>query len=95
MSLEIRHLEVIRTRYEVLGPDRWVTEDPGPYVHSIKGIDPEGRSYAVANFLSPQVARFIVHARDDVPALVAEVERLRAEINERDRVVAHAFRVDL
>lgn len=73
-------LEPIKARCEVLGVDPWSTEDPGPYVHTIKGTDPEGRSYDVGKWLSPQVARFIVHARTDVPALVAEVERLRAAL---------------
>lgn len=37
-------------------------------------------------------AQRIATERDE---LRAEVERLRAEINERDRIVARAFRVDL
>lgn len=41
------------------------------------------RAYPVIDFgkVSPENAEFLMHARQDVPALLAEVERLRAELD--------------
>src|SRR5690606_10643347 len=44
--------------------------------------------------LRPEDAAFIAHAREDIPALVAEVERLQAEL-ERMRPVVEAARMVL
>jgi hypothetical protein len=48
------------------------------FPRSTKGIS-EG-------FFRPADAAFIAHAREDIPALLAEVERLRRELADRDRV---------
>ncbi len=39
-----------------------------------------GHDYDDCGFVSPSDAEFIAHARQDVPALIAEVERLRAAL---------------
>lgn len=54
-----------------------------------------GGSFMIAGGARPEDGRFIAAARTDVPALVAEVERLRAEIARRDQMGVQAFRVDL
>ena len=89
-------LDAITARAEAAPPGPWDTEEPGPYVQGVWALDPEGRRFDVARWMEPAVARFIAHARTDVPALVAEVERLREEKSRRlGSLIIDAYRVDL
>ena len=80
MSLD---LDPIKAREAAATPGPWKVVDPGYRV----AVD-DGTGFLVANtFMAPSSrdlpdARFIAHARTDVPALLAEVERLRAELAE-------------
>ena len=58
--------------------------DPDPYepTHKISGADGASVAgnydYEAGGILRPEDTEFIIHARTDVPALLAEVDRLRA-----------------
>jgi hypothetical protein len=76
-------LEPIKDRAAAAWPERWVgtSEAIGYY--------DDGRWFTLARMAAwegPRVdgpnAEFIAHAREDVPALIAEVERLRVEMDE-------------
>jgi len=59
---------------------------PGPWVADMAGIRaPNHDSVADAWSDNPHDAAFIAASREAIPALIAEVRRLRAEIEERDR----------
>ena len=73
----------IKVREAVTTPGPWVTDPPGPYSVVVYGKD-GGGSFMVAGGARPEDGRFIAHARTDVPALVAEVDRLRAELDRRE-----------
>ncbi|GII63579.1 hypothetical protein Skr01_36640 [Sphaerisporangium krabiense] len=62
--------------------------DPNPYEpdHKITGSNGEvvagNYDYEAGGIIEPADTEFIVHARTDVPALVAEIERIRRFIDE-------------
>lgn len=68
--------------WEPRDPDWWQLEDPD-YADKTDGIQAAGRSIMGTCDGCPagkyDDAVFIAHARTDIPALLAEVERLRAE----------------
>jgi hypothetical protein len=82
MSLD---LEAIRRRCEAATPGPWsVEEDWTAEVRSPSGL--------IAKVIYPRHlldAEFIAAAREDVPALLAEVERLTAAVAERQGMVEH------
>lgn len=65
-------LDAIKARYEA------ATE--GPWDRCNTSVDASGPGRIAAHVDQPD-AEFIAYARTDVPALVAEVERLRSRIN--------------
>lgn len=76
-------LDAIKERCEVLdermGEGPWTLEGSIPYVGLFSVYDSDG------NVISHGVKEeqfFIAHSRVDIPALVAEVERLRASLEE-------------
>ena len=90
-------LAEIRARAEAATPGPWTVDegpalaDPllegeGDWYRQIEGWTNTGWEWLC---LSPEDAAFIAHAREDIPALVAEVERLQAELA-RVRPVAEA-----
>ena len=101
-------LDAIKARCEAATQGPWKVAEPGYRV-----ARDDGTGFLVASTFMATDSRdlpdatFIAHARTDVPALVAEVDRLRAELAEveleRDllasRVVelepSGSFRVDL
>ena len=65
-------LAAIKGRYEKATPGLWIESDGG-----IKSVDEKGDSYIICrHYVSLYDRKFIAHARSDIPALVAEVERL-------------------
>lgn len=75
--MKAEELAVIKERADKATEGPWMhspyyEEDYGE-VTSIKGVD-------VAEYLTIEDAQFIAHAREDVPKLVAEVERLRSVV---------------
>lgn len=97
-------LEAIKKRAESATPGPWEweppSEDPYPmYDESLIGPVLDGEKFPVqvlsgwgydasGTNCEPQDREFIAHARTDVPALVAEVERLRA----REHNLVHDLR---
>lgn len=82
-------LEAIRQRVEAAteptGGTRWHVESE-PYSHHVfSGRDENHRdSVDIATYMHSEAdAVFIAHAREDVPALLAEVDRLRSAIKAR------------
>ena len=81
-------LEPIRARVEKTLPPTvrpWHRELAWRHTTGPDDTKPDGlwhNVYAVAADLKPENAEFISHARTDVPALIAEVERLRARVTE-------------
>jgi hypothetical protein len=81
-------LAAIESRVNAARPEPWVVggfgdtvEGPplGPYRHPV-----------LADMVPPSDAEFIAHARQDVPALIAEVRRLGEVIDEyREVIEAH------
>ena len=73
-------LDAIRARAEAATPDPWIVnyEEEDNY-----SVTPNGRwESGVAFAAKAPDAEFIAHAREDVPALLVEVERLRRRRDE-------------
>ncbi len=77
-------LTAIKQRVEAATPGPWPLVKKGNSVPSlaIEGI------CGVMSYSRPANAEFIAHAREDVPALLAEVERLQT----RNRTLNHALK---
>lgn len=76
--LSKEQLQAIRERCEAATPGEWkVSVD---YVYKIDG----DREILIADCPNVHDAAFVAHAREDIPALLAEVERLEEE-NQRLR----------
>ena len=78
-------LQAIRQRCERATPGSWYHGQNVKHEHNVYGPQQEDITPAFAdqNYGRPMVpedATFIAHARTDVPALLAEVERLRAAL---------------
>ena len=76
-------LDVIKARADAVPKGPWVIE--GDYPQSVTNAE----ALVIAECFEgpqwpPSIAEFIAHAREDVPALVAEVERLRTALANRD-----------
>lgn len=78
-----RELQAIR--------ERWEAATPGPWVKNVNRNGIVTSNYCITG-LRDVDAYFIAAARTDVPALLAEVERLREEINELKSDHKHAIR---
>jgi hypothetical protein len=77
--LNTEELEAIRKRAEVTSFERaYVKGDPW------KGYEvrDNGNGIAIAETSTKVDAEFIAHAREDVPKLLAEIERLRSALEE-------------
>jgi len=75
-------LDAIRARYDVANPGPWtVVPAPMPGEYVIQD-GPEVVATTHGLYAAEANAEFIAHARVDVPALLAEVERLRTRIHE-------------
>ena len=73
-------LDAIRARADAATPGPWQKIQPGGPNGPFWGIcNPKGNIIALRLSQSTQDADFISAAREDVPALVAEIDRLRAE----------------
>jgi hypothetical protein len=82
-------LEAIRERVEDTSFERaYVKGDPW------KGYEvrDNGNGMAVAETSTKVDAEFIAHAREDVPKLLAEIERLRAD---QERLIAELKKADI
>lgn len=71
-------LEAIKARCEAATPGPWV--NTGGRFPKINGGPIGGCDVATLFFADGADAAFIAHAREDVPALVAEVERLQKAV---------------
>lgn len=79
----------------------WLDQDGQPHMQGrlmvgvTAGVIPDGDTWVegpdvnnpVAETYTPEDRTFIAHAREDVPALLAEVERLRARLTVDDAMV--------
>ena len=75
----------IRYRYDAVPDGDWHTEPCiNPHTNEcpciIARTRPDGSTEYIADAETPELAHWIAHAREDVPALLAEVDRLRAEL---------------
>ncbi|WP_424862878.1 hypothetical protein [Streptomyces sp. MMS24-I29] len=84
-GLTEQQLADIETRANAAAPGPWVRWGSG---HPTTLIDAEG--LFVGNIAQGEDADFILHARQDVPALVAEVRHARARIAELERLAVEA-----
>lgn len=71
------NLEEIKARAEKATPGPW------KYDKYSDNLVVENGYEAYLGELKGKDVEFLVHAREDVPALIAEVERLRAELDGR------------
>ena len=70
-------IDEIKARAEATPPGPWIVlMDYGVYLY-VRAVEVGG---IVAKTIAPPNAEFIAHAREDIPALLAEVERLRAKL---------------
>lgn len=82
MSTEI-DLAAIKARVEAATPGPWEAQDDGEiFAPEQDGWWPSVVRADMSTAASAEDAAFIASAREDVPALVAEVERLRGEVAE-------------
>jgi len=91
-------LDAIRARAEAAtaGPwAAWLDQDGADHMHGLlmvgnaAAVIPDGESYVdgvdvnpIAHTYTPEDREFIAHAREDIPALLAKVERLRRDRDE-------------
>ncbi len=85
-------LDAIKARAAAATPGPWYVERGGEHGDPFWAIaailrDPYGDN-SLSCGSDREVAEFIAHARTDVPALVAEVERLEAALLAADRVIS-------
>lgn len=77
--MDKKDLEAIKRRAEAATPGPWgagANLSDGGDEYDVFGPNPKKGPAFIANYAKKQDAKFIAHAREDVPALVAEVERL-------------------
>lgn len=67
----------IETRAKAATPGPWIAQLYGDEGWEIQPVA-RGQDYGIC---SQSDAEFIAHAREDIPALIAEVEQLRMKIN--------------
>jgi hypothetical protein len=83
-------MEPIKARHEPTSPGRWVRVEQDPGWDSVPPLPPDqtvivddavyGEHIAVFSSEQDEAdAEFVAHAHEDVPLLIAEVERLRGE----------------
>lgn len=87
-------IEEIKARCEVTTPGRWkweadilLTSDP---THLVLKPYYDDDDYTITICVMPEDAEFIAHAREDIPFLLAEIERLTAERDEAIRFIPRA-----
>lgn len=68
--------EAVRNRYGYDVTETWAVEPKGPSVHNVCHVT-----------VGAEDAEFIAHARSDIPALLAYVEQLEAQIEQADSEV--------
>lgn len=73
-------LEAIKARVEATTPGPWAVDEDGHIAGDVDRFDPQ----FVASTVGGSNAQFIVHAREDVPALVAAIEAVVAMHQECD-----------
>ena len=86
-------LQAIKARCDAATPGPWnaVPRATEGYVDGFLGAEIEGPPDAQrGQFARMEDAEFIAHAREDIPALVAEIEQLRAEIERVEEDLADA-----
>lgn len=91
-------LGAVKARAEAATPGPWVVgEHYGGVIAPGSSLDPENDAayggYLVGESMLRHNSTFVAHARDDVPALVAEVERLTAHL-ERIRNLDDAWTLE-
>jgi hypothetical protein len=83
-------LEAIKARAEAAGPGPWYSAPdlpPRSHLHAVcRGAGASTDGLIVGTTMSAAEADFIAHAREDVPALAAEVARLREAL---ERIASH------
>lgn len=81
--MDAKRLEEIKSRHAAASPPPWKASGSSP--NGIAPVTCNDDQNVVADFYSPTKAPadalFAAHARQDVPDLHAEVERLRAELD--------------
>jgi hypothetical protein len=83
MALTQAELEAIRKRAEA-STEGLIVNERDYYEHKTARLVTNGHVYVAKVFTGQADAEFIANARQDVPALLAEVERLQAELQARD-----------
>lgn len=88
-------LAVIKARADAATEGPWESEIAVEGWYEMDAYSIRGPKYWTwdGNMLRPD-AEFIAHARTDVPKLVAQVERLRARVEELKQEVARHWPVD-
>ncbi|NDO78254.1 hypothetical protein GKZ75_08460 [Kocuria indica] len=82
-------LDAIRERADSATEGRWAWQEDAVLL----AWDGEEASWVLDHGAAfPEDAEFIAHAREDVPALLAEVERLRALIKDQARAWGEGYR---
>jgi hypothetical protein len=83
MALTQAELEAIRKRAEA-ATEGLIVNERDYYEHKTARLVTNGHVYVAKVFTGQADAEFIASSRQDVPALLAEIERLQAELQARD-----------
>ncbi len=86
-------LDAIRARADAATPGPWDCERPNQAyrIYELSSQSPQGLNETLAEisgYNASDDSEFIAHAREDVPALVAEVDRLRGIVSDILRVLS-------
>lgn len=89
--MDAKQLAEIKARAEKATPGEWKVSEAPQRTNVICGDD--RKFLIIARWLDSFDAQFIAHARTDIPALVAEVERLTEEKDSAEKEYRHYLRL--
>jgi hypothetical protein len=85
--LNAEELEAIRKRAEAATQGPWFDSETVYVVSNVSGDSIEWDADFIAETQEQSDAEFIAHAREDVPKLLAEIERLQGVIRTKDLII--------
>jgi hypothetical protein len=92
--LNAEELEAIRKRAEAATPGPWFDSETVYVVSNVRGDSIEWGADFIAETQEQSDAEFIANAREDVPKLLVEIERLRKTLDYINDLAGEFFTVE-